>query len=166
MHQQKHETTPSNEKEGNTRSITDILPSAQCLLSCKVSIQEPPISVELIDYLMDYVKMNSQIKAVAVIGFNKGMLLGFEDRSSCVGLIAESFLKAREDIIVVAFDPLEHPYVSNQARYLSQHYPNRFMLTGGLLSESIRTFSGFLDIQRFDLIYIASASYPRSTSRF
>ena len=77
MNQQDHETTPSNEKEGNTSSITDILPSEQCLLSNKVPIQEPPISVELIDYLMNYVKMNLQIKAVSVIGFNKGMVLEF-----------------------------------------------------------------------------------------
>ena len=124
-----------------------------------------PISVELIDYLMAYITKKPQIRSVAVIGFNKGILLKFVNWVSYIGLIAEAFLKAREDVVVVAFDPLEHPYISNQARYLSQHYPNRFMLTGGSSGESIHAFSGFLDIQKFDLIYIAGASYPLSTSR-
>ena len=77
MNNQDNKTTPSSEKEGDTRNITDILPSAQYLLSKRVPIQEPPISVELVDYIMTYIEENPHIRSVAVIGFNKGMHLEF-----------------------------------------------------------------------------------------
>ena len=71
---------------------------------------------------------------------------------------------ARNDIEVVAFDPLRNPYVSPQAQFISETYSRRFMLMGGAMSESIMLLGSFLGQKRFDMVYIDSGSYPRSAS--
>ena len=81
-----------------------------------------------------------------------------------IGFMTEIFLRAREDIVVVAFDSLEYPYICSQAQYLSKKYRHRFILNGGVTSKSIELFVGFLGNKTFDMIYIAGASYPRTAS--
>ena len=71
---------------------------------------------------------------------------------------------AREDIEVVAFDPLRHGYVTGCGRFISDKYHKRFMLIGGGMSESIALLASYLGQKRFDMIYIDSGSYPQTAS--
>lgn len=77
-----------------------------------------------------------------------------------VGYTTETFLTARADITVVAFDPLHYPYVGMCMNQISERYHNRFMLMGGIVKETIELLSSFLGSKRFDMIYIDSGSYP------
>ena len=76
------------------------------------------------------------------------------------GHTTETFLTARKDIHVVAFDPLHYPYVSYCARTLSEKYEDRFILIGGKMKSAIGVFAGYFGDKRFDMIYIDSGSYP------
>ena len=81
-----------------------------------------------------------------------------------LGFTSEAFLLARDDIEIVAFDPIKLPYVSPQAQFLSEKYKKRFMLIGGIVKECISMLANYLGQKRFDLVYIDSGSYPRTAS--
>ena len=81
-----------------------------------------------------------------------------------IGYTTETFLKARDDITVMAFDPLRYPYVGRCVSYINEKYPNRFLLVGGVISESIDFLKNYLGKKRFDMIYIDSGSYPTTAS--
>ena len=83
----------------------------------------------------------------------------FNDR---IGYTTETFLKARDDITVMAFDPLIYPYVGRAVSYLNEKYPDRFTLIGGVMSKSIDFLKNYLGSKRFDMIYIDSGSYHKS----
>lgn len=64
----------------------------------------------------------------------------------------------------MAFDPLRYPYVGRCVSYINEKYPNRFLLVGGVMSESIDFLKNYLGNKRFDMIYIDSGSYPTTAS--
>lgn len=76
------------------------------------------------------------------------------------GHTTETFLTARKDIQVVAFDPLHYPYVGYCAGFLSGKYEDRFILIAGKMKSAIEVFAGYFGDKRFDMIYIDSGSYP------
>ena len=80
--------------------------------------------------------------------------------------MAETFLKARDDITVAALDPMKFYYVFYQARMLSQFYGDRFLFSEYDYSNSIVSIPEIFEITRFDMIYIASATYPETESMY
>ena len=80
--------------------------------------------------------------------------------------MAEIFLKARDDIIVAALDPMKYYYVFNQARRLTQVYGNRFLFSGYDYSGEVVPISAIFDISYFDMIYVACATYPETESMY
>ena len=157
-------SSPETKQESKQESVGDIIGTVHNLEQLKTKMKGPMVELEHIDFFSSYLESNSWIKSIAVVGFNQGMLPSFFINANGIGFMTEVFLRAREDIVVVAFDSLEYPYICTQAQYLSKQYRHRFILNGGITSKSIELFSGFLGNKTFDMIYIAGASYPRTAS--
>ena len=116
----------------------------------------------MVEFFHDYLEKHPTIKKIAVIGFNSGN----STRSGLqLGYTTETFLTARNDITVVAFDPLHFPYVGICMNQITERYHGRFMLMGGIVKETIELLSSFLGSKRFDMIYIDSGSYPTTARR-
>ncbi len=126
-----------------------------------INVIGPRITPMMVEFFHKYLEEHASIKRIAVIGFNSGTCLR---PASFAGYTTETFLTARDDIEVVAFDPLRIGYVGLCARFISERYHKRFLLLGGVVSESIALFASFLGQKRFDMIYIDSGSYPHTAS--
>lgn len=143
------------------REISTVLPMASFVKERKINVIGPQITPMMVEFFHKYLEEHPSIKRIAVIGFNSG---AHPPSLSFAGYTTETFLTARDDIEVVAFDPLRIGYVGLCGRFLSDRYHKRFFLLGGIVSESIAMFASFLGQKRFDMIYIDSGSYPHTAS--
>lgn len=144
------------------REISTVLPVASFVKEKKtINVIGPQITPMMVEFFHKYLEEHASIKRIAVIGFNSGTC---PRPASFAGYTTETFLTARDDIEVVAFDPLRIGYVGLCARFISERYHKRFLLLGGVVSESITLFASFLGQKRFDMIYIDSGSYPHTAS--
>ena len=148
----------------DVRGIQEFLPCAKRFHERNLKSKGPQITPMMMEFFQDYLLRNPSIKRIAVIGFNTGKLCKPIILLILLGFSSEAFLLARDDIEIIAFDPLWYSYVSPQAQFLSEKYNKRFMLIGGVVKESIGMLAKYLGQKRFDMVYIDSGSYPKTAS--
>ena len=94
-----------------------------------------------VNYFIDLLEKNPQIKTILEIGFNTGRSAAY-------------FLSSRDDIKVVSVDIGVHDYVKDCKKIIDSHFPNRHTI---LIGDSKVVIPQLLELEpkiNFDLIFI------------
>jgi predicted O-methyltransferase YrrM len=94
-----------------------------------------------VNYYIELIKSNPNIKTVLEIGFN-------------LGISAAAFLAARSDIQVVSLDIGSHAYVLDAKRNIDKHFPGRHTLIIGDSTTTLPFLGKIFGTRPVDLVMI------------